>query len=108
MDSQPKDDDELEFSRLSIPARDELYRTLARNFPNGAVLLFDRHLRYILADGAGLGKVGLSSQMLEGFQIHYHHVRPGFRHQLQSLGTILRFAHDLEIAFQSEEHPQTF
>jgi PAS domain S-box-containing protein len=66
MDSRPKHDDELELPQFSLPARDELYRTLARNFPNGAVLLFDRHLRYILADGAGLSEVGLSSRMLEG------------------------------------------
>jgi PAS domain S-box-containing protein len=49
-----------------LPARDKLYRTLARNFPNGAVLLFDRQLRYILADGMGLNEVGLSSEALEG------------------------------------------
>jgi len=45
---------------------EELYRTLARNFPNGAVLLFDGDLRYVLADGAGLAEVGLSKAMLEG------------------------------------------
>jgi PAS domain S-box-containing protein len=49
-----------------IPARYELYRILAKNFPNGSVLLFDRDLRYILADGVGLSQIGLSSQMLEG------------------------------------------
>jgi PAS domain S-box-containing protein len=50
----------------NLPDRGELYRTLARNFPNGAVILFDRQLRYILADGIGLTEIGLSSQMLEG------------------------------------------
>lgn len=53
-------------SQFNLPARDELYRILAKNFPNGSVLLFDRNLRYILADGIGLGQVGLSSEMLEG------------------------------------------
>jgi PAS domain S-box-containing protein len=51
---------------FNLPEKGELYRTLARNFPNGAVLLFDQDLRYILADGIGLNEIGLSSQMLEG------------------------------------------
>ncbi|MBL8056687.1 MAG: PAS domain-containing protein [Anaerolineales bacterium] len=45
---------------------EERYRTLAHNFPNGAVLLFDADLRYTLADGAGLAEVGLSPEALEG------------------------------------------
>lgn len=44
---------------------DKLYRTLARNFPNGDVLLFDRDLRYLIAEGARLGEVGGKAQ-LEG------------------------------------------
>jgi light-regulated signal transduction histidine kinase (bacteriophytochrome) len=35
-------------------------------FPNGAVLLFDRDLRYRLAEGQGLAEVGLSKAGLEG------------------------------------------
>lgn len=50
----------------SLRASESLYRTLARNFPNGAVILFDRDLRYTIADGAGLLPVGLSREMLEG------------------------------------------
>lgn len=49
--------------------KDEEYRTLARNFPNGAVFLFDRDLRYTLAEGAGLATVGLSSESFEGKSI---------------------------------------
>jgi PAS domain S-box-containing protein len=48
---------------------EERYRTLAQNFPNGAVILFDHDLRYVLADGAGLAAVGLSKEMLEGHTI---------------------------------------
>jgi PAS domain S-box-containing protein len=47
-------------------ARGELYRTLAHNFPNGAVLLFDCDLRYTLAEGVGLSEVGLSREFVEG------------------------------------------
>jgi PAS domain S-box-containing protein len=45
---------------------EELYHTLVRNFPNGAVFLFDQDLRYTIADGAGLAAIGLSKQALEG------------------------------------------
>ncbi len=45
---------------------EERYRTLARNFPNGAVVLFDHDLRYMIADGTGLAVVGLSRELMEG------------------------------------------
>jgi PAS domain S-box-containing protein len=45
---------------------DALYRTLARHFPNGVVILFDHELRYIIADGLGLSAVGLERESLEG------------------------------------------
>jgi two-component system cell cycle sensor histidine kinase/response regulator CckA len=44
----------------------ELYRAVARNYPGGALFLFDRELRYLLVDGGGLADVGLVSQELEG------------------------------------------
>ncbi|HEY9802470.1 MAG TPA: PAS domain S-box protein [Leptolyngbyaceae cyanobacterium] len=43
-----------------------LYRTLAHNFPNGAVHIFDHDLRYLLSDGKEISKVGLSKEQLEG------------------------------------------
>jgi PAS domain S-box-containing protein len=66
MDIEDQLSNVLSHSPSSLPEKGELYRTLVRNFPNGAVLLFDRQLRYILADGVGLKEIGLSSQMLEG------------------------------------------
>lgn len=42
------------------------YRQLAANFPNGAVVLFDHDLRYLLADGKGLREAGLSREQFEG------------------------------------------
>ncbi|SKA90529.1 PAS domain S-box-containing protein [Paucidesulfovibrio gracilis DSM 16080] len=36
------------------------YRILAQNFPNGAVLLFDDALRFVLADGSDLRSVGVA------------------------------------------------
>jgi signal transduction histidine kinase len=45
---------------------EERYRTLAKNFPNGAVLLFDHQLRHTIADGTGLAPMNLSKETLEG------------------------------------------
>ena len=45
---------------------EQRYRTLAANFPNGAVFLFDRDLRLLLADGTGLAAAGVSREQVEG------------------------------------------
>ncbi|MGQ4647537.1 PAS domain S-box protein [Lyngbya aestuarii] len=50
----------------AVEKSEELYRTMARNFPNGVVLLFDRNLRYTLAEGKGLSEFGLAKELIEG------------------------------------------
>ena len=45
---------------------EEKYRALTRNFPNGAVILFDSDLRFTLAEGTELEKIGLSQELMEG------------------------------------------
>ena len=45
---------------------EQRYRTLAANFPDGAVFLFDRDLRWLLADGKALAASGVSREQLEG------------------------------------------
>jgi diguanylate cyclase (GGDEF)-like protein/PAS domain S-box-containing protein len=42
------------------------YRTLAQNLPDSALLLYDRDLRVILADGPELEAAGFSREILEG------------------------------------------
>jgi two-component system cell cycle sensor histidine kinase/response regulator CckA len=46
--------------------RDALYRLVASNMPNGAVFVFDRDLRYVLAEGTNFAEVGLQREELEG------------------------------------------
>jgi diguanylate cyclase (GGDEF)-like protein/PAS domain S-box-containing protein len=46
--------------------RDRMYHTLAANFPDGALGLFDHDLRYTLADGTGLSALQLKPSMMEG------------------------------------------
>ncbi|MGL5192120.1 MAG: PAS domain S-box protein [Chroococcales cyanobacterium] len=45
---------------------EELYRAIARNFPNGGIALFDWDLRYTLVDGRELDEIGLSKTEMEG------------------------------------------
>lgn len=45
---------------------EQLYRTMARNFPNGAVMLFDTELRYTLVEGTELAAVSFSKELMEG------------------------------------------
>ena len=49
-----------------VQAAEARYRTLVQHFPNGAVFLFDRDLRYTLAGGTGLAASGLSSAQFAG------------------------------------------
>lgn len=53
-------------SQAALKRSEELYRTLAENIPNSVVLLFDRNLHYILAEGKGLEDVNLSKETVEG------------------------------------------
>lgn len=42
------------------------YRSLVHSVPGGFVLLFDSDLRFVIADGSGLGAFGLTSADIEG------------------------------------------
>jgi PAS domain S-box-containing protein len=70
---------------------EKLYRTLAQNFPNGTVYLFDRESRVLLVEGRGLEQVGLSQSMVVGRtlaevfgnQPNYTTLEDSFRRALQ-------------------------
>lgn len=57
---------ERQTMEVALRRSEEKYRTLTRNFPNGAVVLFDSELRYALAEGTELEKMGLSKEAMEG------------------------------------------
>lgn len=42
------------------------YRGLAKNFPGGAVAIFDHELRYVLVEGEALDALGMSKEDFEG------------------------------------------
>ena len=56
-------------AEAALRKSEELYRMLAKNFPNGAVFLFDQDLRYTIAEGTALASIALSSEMLTGKRI---------------------------------------
>lgn len=56
---------ELRHQTEMAQTSEELYRTLIRNFPNGAVFLFDHDLRYKIAGGTILSVLGLSEATIE-------------------------------------------
>lgn len=49
-----------------IRTREQHYRTLVHNFPEGAVVLFDADLRLTVAESAALAAAGFSKESLEG------------------------------------------
>ena len=49
---------------------EERYRTLAKNLPDSALLLYDRDLRFMIADGPEIEAAGFSKEMLEGKTLH--------------------------------------
>lgn len=54
-------------ARHALASSEALFRTVVRNLPNGAVLVFDHELRYLVADGEVLlESIGFSSQALVG------------------------------------------
>lgn len=53
-------------SEAALQKSEEQYRTLVKNFPNGAVFLFDEELRLNIAEGTGLATVNLTSEALVG------------------------------------------
>lgn len=56
-------------TEAALQKSEEQYRALAKNFPNGAVILFDEELRLNIAEGIGLATVNLSSEALKGKKI---------------------------------------
>jgi diguanylate cyclase (GGDEF)-like protein/PAS domain S-box-containing protein len=53
----------------NLRTSEQLYRTIAHNFPNGTIFLFDRDLRYLVADGQGLAHLHLCREALEGHRL---------------------------------------
>ena len=53
-------------AEAALRKSEEQYRTLAKNLPNTAILLFDQDFRYLIAEGVELKRFGLSQELVEG------------------------------------------
>lgn len=53
-----------------LQRREAMYRTLARNLPDTAVMLFDHDLRYLITDGPALTEHGFPAAMMEGSTLY--------------------------------------
>ena len=76
-ESEPKhvlgvilDNTELFNTALALKDSEKRYRTVAENFPNGTLSLFDKDFTYEFVDGKGLALVGLKKEDLIGKSIY--------------------------------------
>lgn len=47
---------------------EQLYKSIARNFPGGVISIFDRSLKYLFAEGQGLYELGIETDDLIGLE----------------------------------------
>ncbi|UCG62389.1 MAG: PAS domain S-box protein [Candidatus Zixiibacteriota bacterium] len=59
-------EDERKLAHQSLRESEERYRTLAANIPGCDIYLFDRDMRYLVAEGSELKVNGLTSEFYEG------------------------------------------
>ncbi|MEH2062410.1 MAG: ATP-binding protein [Nostoc sp.] len=77
-------------SQRSLRQREELYRKLTQNIPNGVVFLFDRDMRFMGVEGTELQIFGLPKEEFQGKTLHetvlpetYEVIEPVYRSTLQ-------------------------
>lgn len=60
------DIDRLKKTEKELKESEKIYRTLASNIPNGGVFMFDKDLRFYLAEGQALNELGFPKEIIEG------------------------------------------
>jgi PAS domain S-box-containing protein len=71
-------------AKAELRESEERYRMLVSNFPDSVVLVYDRDLRFILADGPEIERTGFSKKRLEGRTL-YEALDPAFASQVEPL-----------------------
>ncbi|MEP0909866.1 PAS domain S-box protein [Leptolyngbya sp. GB1-A1] len=90
-----RDITDLKRTEAALRRSEELSRTVLRNLPNGAVLMFDRDLRYTLAEGSAIEQAGFSSKDLENQLMQdvmppeaFDQLEPLYRNALQGVSSL--------------------
>ncbi|MCS6819346.1 MAG: PAS domain S-box protein [Chitinophagales bacterium] len=61
---------DLEEANRILKISENLYRQIARNIPRSAIFIFDKQLRYVLAEGNLVGFISLERELIEGKSIY--------------------------------------
>jgi PAS domain S-box-containing protein len=61
---------EIKSAEERLKQSEQLYRQIARNVPNSAILIFDQDLRFVLAEGALIGVISPPKEQVEGKTIY--------------------------------------
>ena len=61
---------EIKTAEEKLKQSEQLYRQIARNVPNSAILIFDKDLRYVLAEGPLIGVISPPKEDVEGRTIY--------------------------------------
>ncbi|CAM6004417.1 unnamed protein product [Sphagnum balticum] len=61
---------EIKSAEERLKQSEQLYRQIARNVPNSAILIFDKDLRFVLAEGALVGVITPPKDLVEGKTIY--------------------------------------
>lgn len=91
---------EIKLAKEKLFISEQLYREIARNLPKSAMFIFDRDLRFILAEGPLIGTVSKPKAEIEGKTI-FDTIRPS---ELERVEAVYRKILDGE----SSESEQTF
>lgn len=61
---------EIKEAKEQLRVSEQLYREIARNLPKAAMFIFDREMRYILAEGPLVGTISKPKAEIEGRALH--------------------------------------
>jgi|GEM_PF-1395606 len=61
---------EIKRAEERLKQSEQLYRQIARNVPSSAILIFDKDMRFVLAEGALIGVITPPKEMVEGKTIY--------------------------------------
>lgn len=61
---------EIRTAEEKLKQSEQLYRQIARNVPNSAIFIYDKDLRYVLAEGSLIGTISPPKEEVEGRTIY--------------------------------------